>query len=175
MKTFLAFCSLLMVTTTASAQEWINPIIKDYGKIKFYEKAELIPDHETDYKIVFDLTSGEEKEGVNKGLNKIARAINLLGASDVPKENMHLVGIIHGNTTSAVLSNEAHRKRTGKDNPNMDLLNVLKEYGVKFYVCGQSLAHRNIDPAEMNPYIALSLSAMTSLIHFQSNGYALIP
>ncbi|MDT7827363.1 DsrE family protein [Pricia sp. S334] len=175
MKTFIAFCSLLSIAASASAQEWINPVIKDYGKIKFYKNAELVPDKNTEYKMVFDLTLDSQGDSINKGLNKIARAINLLGASGVPKEKMYLVGIIHSNTTSVILSNEAHRKRTGKDNPNMDLLKVLTENGVKFYVCGQSLAHRGIDIAEMNPYIDLSLSAMTSLTYFQYRGYALMP
>lgn len=175
MKSIIAFFSVLCVATVSNAQEWTNPIIKDYGKIKFYEDAELLPDTETKYRMVFDLTSDNEEDGVNKGLSKIARAINLLGASGVAKENMYLVGIIHGKTTPAVLSNEAHQKRTGKDNPNMDLLKVLTENGVKLFVCGQSLAHRDIETSEMNPYIGLSLSAMTGLTYFQSKGYALMP
>jgi len=175
MKSIIILFSILCFPAVANAQEWTNPVIKDYGKIKFYENAELLPDKETEYKMVFDLTSDDEDEGVNKGLSKIARAINLLGASGVPKENMHLVGIIHSKTTSVILSNEAHRKRTGKDNPNMELLKILTENGARFYVCGQSLAHRKIDPTEMNPYIDLSLSAMTSLTYFQYRGYALMP
>ncbi len=175
MKSIIALFSIFLVATGAKAQEWTNPVIKDYGKIKFYEDAELIPDKETDYKMVFDLTSDNEEDGVNKGLWKIARIINLLGASGVPKEHRHLVGIIHGKTTPAVLSNEAHHKRTGKNNPNLDLLKVLTANGVKLYVCGQSLAQNDIDRAEMNEHVTLSLSALTDLPYFQYKGYALMP
>lgn len=174
-KSIIALCSILFIGTMSNAQEWTNPVIKDYGKIKFYKDAELIPDKETDYKMVFDLKSDSEMEGVNKELWKMARTINLLGASGVPKENIHLVGIIHGKTTSAVLSNEAHQKRTGKDNPNLDLLKVLIENDVKLYVCGQSLAQKDIDTSEVNEYITLSLSALTDLPYFQYKGYALMP
>lgn len=173
---FIALCSILFIGTMAQAQEWIYPVIKEYGKIKYYEDAELIPDKDTDYKIVFNLDADKEREGVNAGLWKMARTINLLGASGVPKEHIHLVGVIHGKATPAVLSEAAHQKRMQKANPNLELLKVLRENDVKIYVCGQSLAQLDIDPkTEMNEYITLSLSALIDIPYFQLKGYALIP
>jgi intracellular sulfur oxidation DsrE/DsrF family protein len=52
---------------------------------------------------------------------------------------------------------------------------VLKEAGVKLYVCGQALADDNFKPEWINPEIVLSLSALVDVLTFQLKGYAYLP
>src|SRR5699024_4044162 len=75
----------------ATAQEWTTPIIEGYGRIKYYKDTDLQPQKDMQYKVAFDLKSDKKKEGVNAGLWKMARFLNLLGAAGVPAENISLV------------------------------------------------------------------------------------
>ena len=176
LKTITSVLFLFILGHAASAQKWVTPVIQKYGHIKIYPTAELQPDKNLDFKMVFNLTKGAEKDGVNIGLWHIARELNLLGATGIKPKHIHLVGVIHGEATPIILSNKAYRKRTGKPNPNLALLSDLTAHGVLIYVCGQAAADANIDPAtEMNTYIHLSVSALIDLPEFQLKGYALIP
>lgn len=175
-KSIICVCLLAIAGNKAMAQEWTNPVIKDYGKIKYYKDAAMQPNRHMDYKIVFNITTDKEIDGVNAGLWKMARTINLLRAGGVKEKNIHLVGVIHGAATPTVLTNEAYQKSKGRHNPNLDILKVLKENGVQLNVCGQALAKANIDPyTDLNEYITFSLSALVDIPSFQLMGYALMP
>lgn len=43
------------------------------------------------------------------------------------------------------------------------------------FVCGQALHSRQLDSNSLAPSIAISLSALTSIITLQQQGYALVP
>lgn len=175
-KAIIYICLLSIVGNKAIAQEWTNPVIKNYGKIKYYKDVAMQPDRHMDYKIVFNITTDKEIDGVNAGLWKMARTINLLRAGGVKERNIHLVGVIHGGATPTVLTDEAYQKTKGRPNPNLDILKVLKEHGVQLHVCGQAVAKANIDPdTEINKYITFSLSALIDIPTFQLKGYALMP
>ncbi|MDC6389310.1 DsrE family protein [Maribacter sp. PR1] len=157
------------------AQKWTTPVIEGYGKIKSFKDVAVQPDASLEYKLVFDITSESEMDGVNKGLWKIARLINMLGSSGIPSDNVHIVAAIHGGATFATLNDTKHKKKYDKANPNTELLGLLKDYGVELYVCSQATAARNITAEDLNPNTELALSAMTVLSNYQLKGYALMP
>lgn len=70
-----------------------------------------------------------------------------------------------------VLSNEAFRKKHGKDNPNVALIAALKDAGVEFRACGQAVVGREIDPKDVNPNIQIDLWAMTTFMNLQMKGF----
>lgn len=175
LKTITTILVLTLFSSTMNAQEWETPIIKGYGKIKDYKDAAVQPDKNLDYKILFHITSDKEKEGVNASLWHIARQINLLGASGVPKKHVKIVAVISGPATPIVLSNSDYNSRFGKDNPNLDLMKKLTDYGVKIEVCGQAAAENNIDPyKQLNPYTELTLSALIDIPTYQMKGYTVM-
>ena len=160
----------------ATAQEWTTPIIEGYGKIKYYKNTDLQPQKDMQYKVAFDLKSDKKKEGVNAGLWKMARLLNLLGAAGVPAENISLVGVVHGPATFMILKDELYHEKMGESNPNVELLRKLTDYGVIFYVCNQAAAGRDIDPIQdMNEYIKESLSALIDFPLLQQKGYTIMP
>jgi len=166
---------LTMLSTTMNAQEWQTPIINGYGKIKDYKDASLQPDKHKEYKILFHITSDKEKEGVNAALWHIARQINLLGVSGVPKQNVNIVAVISGPATPMVLSDAAYKKKFSKTNPNLDLMQKLTDYGVQIEVCGQAAAENDIDPyKELNAYTQLTLSALIDIPTYQMRGYSVM-
>lgn len=178
MKTIQFLVTVLVISlfsSTMTAQEWQTPTIDGYGRVKYFKDAAVQPSKEKEYKILFHLTSDAKKDGVNSGLWHMARQVNLFGVSGVPARHVKIVGVISGPDTDIILSNAAYKKRHNTDNPNMDILKKLSDYGVKFDVCGQAAAEHNIDPyTELNPYIELTLSALIDVPTYQMKGYVIM-
>lgn len=175
MKTVISLVAAVLCTGLTISQEWETPIIKGYGKIMNFHEVAVQPDAALEYKLVFDITSDSEMDGVNKGLWKIARVINMLGSANIPSDKVHIVAAIHGAATFAALNDTKHQEKYDRVNPNTELLGLLKDYGVKLFVCAQATAARNITAEDLNPNAELALSAMTVLANYQLQGYALMP
>lgn len=175
MKSGISLVIAVFFLSFSMAQEWETPIIKGYGKIKNFKDVAVQPDASLEYKLVFDITSDSEMDGVNKGLWKIARVINMLGSADIPSDKVHIVAAIHGAATFATLKDSKHQEKYDIVNPNTELLGLLKNYGVELFVCAQATAARNITAEDLNPNTELALSAMTVLANYQLQGYALMP
>jgi intracellular sulfur oxidation DsrE/DsrF family protein len=139
--------------------------------------AHELPDPDTDYKVVFDVNRDPENpDDVNPMFNAIATYLNTLGKYGVPPEHRHLVAMIHHRTEGfdIVMTNEAYKKRHGRDNPNIEIIHKLKQAGVDIRLCGQGLVGREIDRKDVNPDIQVDLWAMTSIINLMLEGYARI-
>lgn len=175
MKTSITFIVLLTVVTIQNnmqAQQWETPIIEGYGKIVHYEQAQNQPDPSKEYKIMFHIKDGKEREGVNEGLWKVARLINLMGSYKVPQGHLKIVLIISGTATPLVLQDETYQKHNHKPNPNLDLIEKLIQYDAKILVCGQALAKHNYDvDTDLNPHIGVTVSALTAIPFFEMEGY----
>lgn len=175
MKTTIKLITVLVtlfIQNTMNAQDWETPIIDGYGKIVHYDAAENKPDPSKEYKIIFHIKEGKEREDVNQGLWKVARLINLMGRNDVPQDSLKIVVIISGTATPIVLTENEHVKREERSNPNLDLLRKLKQHEVKILVCGQALAKHKIDPnGDLNAYVGITTSALTAIPIYQMEGY----
>lgn len=167
--------SILLICLNMNAQEWKTPIIEGYGRIVEFENAVIKPDPNKEYKLLFHITSDKEREGVNVSLWKMARTINLLENSGVPKENIHVVGVISGPATPVTLSEKEYLKKMKKPNPNLDLMKKLTDYGAAIHLCGQAAAEKHIDPDnDLNPYTKLTLSALIDIPTYQMEGYVVM-
>ena len=156
------------------AQTPANPIIKDYGTINRLEGV-AENNKSLDYKIVIDLkASNDNFEAVNKGLNNVARLLNLHGVAGVPKEKLHVAVAVHYTATPIILNNTGYQKKYGVDNPNLKLINQLKEAGVELYVCGQSLVARDYAFEDVNPKVEIGLSMLTVVTEKTMQGYQLL-
>lgn len=175
MKKALLIVMVLMATQYSTAQDWTTPIIEGYGKIKNFKDVAVQPDISKEYNIVFDLKDDREMEGTNIGYFKIARLINMLGAGGVPAEKINIVAAIHGGATFTALNDVKYQAKFKKANPNAEVIKLLKDYGVKFFVCAQATASRGIGAEDLNPNTALGLSAMMVLANYQLDGYILMP
>ncbi|MFT7066771.1 MAG: intracellular sulfur oxidation DsrE/DsrF family protein [Sediminicola sp.] len=165
----------LIISTTISAQEWTTPIIKGYGKIKYFENVAQQPDSTLNYYMVFDVKDEREMDGVNIGLWKIARIINMLGSANISSDKIRIAAAMHGGATFSALNEEKYSEKYGKANPNAELLQLLNDYGVELYVCAQATAARGIEAKDLNSNTKLALSAMTVIANYQLKGYALMP
>lgn len=175
MKKTIPFAIVLMVTQISMSQEWSTPVIDGYGEIKNFKDVAIQPDRNLEYHIVFDVKDDREMDGVNIGLWKIARVINMLGAGGVSQDKIHLVAAIHGGATFASLNDSKHQEKYEKTNPNTELLQRLHDFGVELYVCAQATAARGINEEDLNHNTELALSAMMVLANYQLKGYAFMP
>ncbi|MDH4073078.1 MAG: DsrE family protein [Gammaproteobacteria bacterium] len=133
-----------------------------------------LPDPNTNYKVLFSVNRDPENpDDVNPMFNAIATYLNTLGKYGVPPEHRNLIAMIHHRTEGfdIVMTNEAYRKRHGRDNPNIEIIRKLKEAGVDIRLCGQGLIGREIDAKDVNPDIRIDLWAMTSIINLELDGY----
>ena len=173
-KVLILLLIAVVVSGTTLAQTPANPIIKDYGTIKKLDGV-APNDPDIDYKIVVDLKSSNDNfKSVNKGLNNVARMLNLHGVAGVPKEKMHIAVAVHYTATPIILDNTGYQKKYGVDNPNLELIKQLKDAGVELYVCGQSLVARQYAFEEVNPKVEIAQSMLTVVTEKTMKGYQLL-
>ena len=138
-------------------------VIKNFGGIYAIDQATVVPNADQRYDIVIDLYSGGDATQLNGSLNNVARMINLHAIAGVYPDSINVVLAIHGKAIKVVLNDDGYLSRYDVKNPNNELINELKEAGVKLAVCGQSLIGRKIDPTELNENIELATSMLTTV------------
>ena len=155
---------------------WEYPAIKGYGPVEPLPNAAFQPDKLTKYRVLFDITKAAEgMDKVNPGLDRVARFLNVMAASGIVSKDMELVAVIHGPAAPAVLKNEIFKDRFKMDNPNERIIQVLREAGVKLYVCGQTLADNGFEHKWVNEQIAIAVAALVVVPTYQLKGYAYQP
>ncbi|MGO3810718.1 DsrE family protein [Mesonia sp.] len=175
MKLYLSIVFIAIIQFHMNAQNWKTPTIEGYGRIVDYENVAIQPNPTTTYKMFFHITTSKEREGVNISLWKMARTVNLLENSGVPKKNIQLAAVTSGPATPIVLSADAYLERMEKPNPNIDLIDKLVDYGVTIHLCGQAAAKKKINPkTDLNPQVKLTLSALIDIPTYQIQGYTII-
>ena len=170
MKTLIIFLSLII--TNAYAQESLR-LIKDYGNFKQVNNIEFkIPKK---LKAVFDVyTTNDDNDKTNRGINTVARFLNMHYDAGVKLKNLKSAIVIHGSAGKDVLTNSAYNKYYNIDNPNAELLKKLHDNGVRIIICGQTAAFRGFEEGEILDFVDVSLSAITALVSLQAQGYGVI-
>ena len=149
----------------------LYPQVARYGGIVHTPKAAEPPRQGA--KLMFDITADGKPDEVNKGLESVARYLNLNAAAGFKPNDAKLALVLHGGATKAALDDTAYAKHTtAKKNPNLELIHELKACGVEVYVCGQSLARNKYAFAEIAGDVTLAVSAMTVNANKQLDGYA---
>lgn len=171
------FC--LFVVLFANAQVFADepsfgPIIEGYGPTYPINDRDVPLQDGFVYKAVFDAADNPDEKSINTGLVSVARYLNMHGRNGVSVDNMNIAVVAHGSALKTMLTDDAYRARYGIENPNSELLQKLSAAGVKFYVCGQSMAFGGFDKDELVEPAQVALSAMTMLTVLQSDGFALL-
>lgn len=170
-KFILPLFIVLTIAFTVNAQEAKFPIVAGFGGI-FEIKNAINPNTDQEYEIVIDLkTLQRDKESLNPGLNNVARMMNLHGLGGVSSENLSVVVVIHGGATDVILDNETYKSKYELDNPNIELIDALKEAGADIFVCGQSLLARNYPLESVNQDVKIGLSMLTTFTSYMHQGF----
>jgi intracellular sulfur oxidation DsrE/DsrF family protein len=167
------FC---LFTSVGAAEPSLGPAIEGFGPTYPIEDRDVALDDGFVFRAVFDIEhDGDDAGALNPKLVSVARYLNMHARNGVPMANMELAVVVHGGAVKNILDDEAYRSRYRIDNPNLELVSKLHAAGVRFYVCGQSLAFGNVAKSELASPAEVALSAMTMLTVLQSEGYALLP
>ena len=175
---FLALSSDLM------AQQEMPDHIKNkitYPVLDFHPWVGVIPiedpgmpyDPSIDYQVAIDLYGRiKDSTAIHPVILEVARTYNLGIANGVPAEKLKIAGIVHGGLTAAVFSDEEYQKKYGIPNPNLPAIQKLKEVGVEFFICGQSMSFWNNTKEQITPMVTQVLSAKFAFITLDQRGYS---
>ncbi|MDE2235808.1 MAG: DsrE family protein [Gammaproteobacteria bacterium] len=182
MRKFPLFVAALIGITLSSTLwaapigPWITPAIQSDGPMHPLPDAAYQPSKSKVYKAVFAVT--RPSKGANDpdgGLTPVARAVNVFASAKVPLNHLRFVVLIYGiDASPMVLDNAHYKERFGTDNPNLKIIRELKAAGVKVVVCGQALAALGIEHSWVDPDVTIALSALSTMVILQDQGYALI-
>ncbi len=165
-----------LFTGPVLAEPVTGPVIPGRGPVYYVPDEPLPWPAGQTLKAAFDIAGAPEApEDANQRFETVARYLNMHARAGVPPEQLPDALVLHGRATRSALSPEVFEERYGETHPDAELLRLLQAAGVQIVVCGQSATAYGFDPAEFAPGITMSLSAMTSLVALQSDGYALIP
>jgi intracellular sulfur oxidation DsrE/DsrF family protein len=173
----ITLAAVLVAAAAAAAEQdqraFVFPRIKEAGGVVVLPQATYQPKAGT--KVVFDIATAAKPEEIHKGLDRVARLINLHAGNGVSPEGLQIVVMLHGNAIDCVLTDDAFQRRTGMAaNPNLPLLRRLEELGVKLYVCGQSLAQKKYAHEEVAASQKIAVSAMLVNVQSQADGFAVL-
>jgi intracellular sulfur oxidation DsrE/DsrF family protein len=154
--------------------ELVFPLIQEHGGVVPLPQAAEQP--RKGAKAVFNITADAKPGEVNSGLDKVARLLNLYGASGLKADDVKITAVLHGAANKAVLSDAAYAERFKvAANLNLPLIRELKKAGVEVLVCGQSLHELGYKADEVAKEVPVADSAMLVLVNKQADGYAYIP
>ena len=121
-------------------------------------------------KVVFDFYF-DNPQKINSALYWIRSVMNTLG--DAPynygPEEMDIVVVIHGTEIVTVAT-----KNQARYNDAVERMRYYASLGVKFKVCGQATEDYGYSARDYQDFIEVVPNALTELVHWQIQGYALI-
>lgn len=168
--------SVAAVAAESPAGFWSTPTITGYGKIHYLPHAAYKPAPDQTYRIVFSLTQAAKSPNeVNPSLDHVARTVNLYVAAGVPLAHLKLVAVAFGAATPLALDDARYRALYGVVNPNLPLIEKLRNAGVVVAVCGQAVAEHHFQYGWVDRHVTLALSALTTITTLEHRGYDLMP
>lgn len=166
----IALCALQL----AAAEPTTGPIVEGYGASFAIPDSDVRLPADHDYRVVYEITAYPNGPGeVNRGVDRVARFLNLHGKAGVPAEKMHLAIVTHMAALKTFLNDAAYERQYQMENPNRDLVQELVAAGVEIYVCGQSMGFQGLSKSDLARGVKLAPSAMTMVHLLQDQGYTL--
>ena len=146
----------------------LKRVIGSAGNVKKWDGEVSFPEPGS-YKILFTLNNLDNaSDGIQPGLDKIARAMNLYGQALVDLDDLSIVVLVSG---PAVEMFNTHNDLYEKNQP---VLIELVNAGVSFLVCSQALAGKGITKKALPAFVDVVLSAMTTSVELQTLGCAIL-
>ncbi len=116
-------------------------------------------------KVVFDITADAKPADLNKGLERVARLLNLYGSVGLKASDVKLALVLHGEATKSALVDDAYKQRFSiSRNPNLALIAELRKAGVEVFVCGQAAAYKGFKESEVAEGVQVASAALTVII-----------
>jgi hypothetical protein len=105
---FFVLCLTASPTAQQPSKELVYPIIPNVGGVVPLPDAAELP--RKGAKVVFDITADAKPADVNKGLERVARLLNLYGSAGLKASDVKIALVVHGEATKSVLTVLPHSK-----------------------------------------------------------------
>lgn len=162
------------VAPVAAASKLVSPVIATHGGV--VQRPTAADQPRAGAKVVFDVTADAKATVVNKGLDRVARLLNLYGASGLQAKDVTITVVLHGEATKTALNDPAYKAHFEvEQNPNLSLIRELQKAGVEVLVCGQALNYKNFADEEVAQEVRIAAAAITVIINRQLDGYSYVP
>jgi intracellular sulfur oxidation DsrE/DsrF family protein len=176
-RAFLIAAVAACLSGMASAQaekRMVYPIIPNGGGVIPLPHASEQP--RKGARVVFDITADAKPTELNKGLERVARLLNLYGSAGLKASDVKIALVMHGDATRSVLANDIYKSKFGTEkNPNLAVIGELRKAGVEVFVCGQALASKGFEESEVSEGVKVASAALTLVINQQADGYSYVP
>jgi ubiquinone/menaquinone biosynthesis C-methylase UbiE/intracellular sulfur oxidation DsrE/DsrF family protein len=150
------------------------PAVPDFGGVVAVDSSHPAP--QPGAKLLFDLTAPAADDQPHRGLQRIARLLNLYAQAEVPASALSICVVLHGEATKASLSDSFYQERyAAAANPHLPLIRQLQTLGVEVLVCGQALNYQGFPTDKVAQEVNIVVAAMTTAIERQRSGYLLMP
>jgi intracellular sulfur oxidation DsrE/DsrF family protein len=127
------------------------------------------------YRVAWHVTQAPDSaRDVVPGFRTPANFLTMTDDNGVPRKNVHLAIIVHGNATRSLLRNDAYKAMTGSDNGSIPLLQALHDAGVQVIVCGVALINRKVPRDQLLPFVTVATSATLAHAVLAAQGYVVI-
>ncbi|MCZ4298791.1 DsrE family protein [Henriciella marina] len=147
-----------------------GPVIKEFGPSAQVEG--MIPlAEDIKLKVVFDIADTEERGGVNRQFETVARFLNMHARAGVDRDAIKPAIVVHGGAAQYLVQPGPTEDATD----TFRLVFALLQADVPIYLCGQTAAARGLSKDDLIPGVELSLSAMTAHAKLARDGYSLNP
>lgn len=155
-----------------------GPVIENHGGRAFTDTVGPLDwdaPSDREYKAVFEMTApSSSPDRALRGLERVARYVNLHAAAGVPLDKIKVAVVIHGGAMAHTVTHEVYRAANNTDNPSLERFEALADAGVQIYLCAQSASFRGMKKEELAAPIKLAYSAMSVLSVLQADGYGVI-
>lgn len=175
----LSATAVLLVSSATRAEgqdREFGPVIHSAGPVFDVPNPDFETPTDMDFRIAWEMVDpAPSPDQLNVHLVTAARFLNMHARAGVPRENLQLALVVHGQAGKAMLDDIGYREKEGVDNPNKELIRELHEAGVQIILCGQTAAARDLPLDRLLPEIDVALSAMTALLVLQERGFHVNP
>lgn len=161
------------VSANAIAEELQFPLIEGFGGV--FPIAGIAEPPVSGMKVLFDVTTDAEPGQLNKGLEIVARFMNLATLAGVVPKQLQVAVVVHGKALVSCMNLATYKAKTGAaTNPNEKLIEKLVEVGVQFTACSQAVRRNNFALSDLNGLVKPVTSAMVVSIDRQQKGWAVL-
>ena len=147
-----------------------GPVIEEFGPSAEVQDAVPLA-KDIQLKVAFDIADTEERGGVNRQFETVARFLNMHARAGVVRDAIKPAIVVHGGAAQYLVQPGPTEDATDTTR----LVVALLDAGVPIYLCGQTAAARGLTKDDLIPGIELSLSAMTAHAQLARDGYSLNP
>lgn len=140
------------------------------------ERPVLGLQYEGPIKVVYQITGGDMKDSVNKGLYYLKKVHRLYMEAGVDPARLDMKAVLHDEASPHVLTDEAWNKhqKTTAGNPNTAIIKELTDLGIDIELCNTRRLAMNWEKSEIHPDVILVSGAYTRITDLQLLGYAYI-